>query len=138
VPSFILIHPTVWPQYANITNRSDRTTVDSIGRTVLQTVTQKLMRITPTVLVNSQHLPANLLDTVPESKLLSFRPNVHRFGRILGLIYFMSPRGPNIGGEGSSPLGPMKAPMQQIQFYSNTATNRHHLTSHSTPCCPTT
>jgi len=26
---------------------------------------------------------------------------------------------------------------QLIQFYSNNATNLHHLTSHSTPCCPT-
>jgi len=24
-----------------------------------------------------------------------------------------------------------------IQFYSNNATNLHHLTSHTTPCCPT-
>jgi len=26
---------------------------------------------------------------------------------------------------------------QLIQFYSNNMTNLHHLTSHSTPCCPT-
>jgi len=25
-----------------------------------------------------------------------------------------------------------------IQFYLNNATNLHHLTSHGTPCCPTT
>jgi len=40
-----LIHPTVWPQYTNVTERQDRQTTqwsDSIGRTVLQTVTQKL------------------------------------------------------------------------------------------------
>jgi len=26
VPSFILIHPTIWPQYTNVTNRADRQT----------------------------------------------------------------------------------------------------------------
>jgi len=44
VPSFILIHPTVWPQYTNITHgQTDRQTgqcSDSIGQTVLETVTQ--------------------------------------------------------------------------------------------------
>jgi len=38
MPSFILIHPTVWPQYSNVT---DRQRSDSIWRTVLQTVVQK-------------------------------------------------------------------------------------------------
>ena len=38
-PSFILIHPTVWPQYTNIT---DRQQIDSIGRAVLQMVARKL------------------------------------------------------------------------------------------------
>jgi len=49
VPSFILIHLTVWPQYINVTDRqagqtdrTDRQRSDSIGRTVLQTVAQKL------------------------------------------------------------------------------------------------
>ena len=50
-PSFILIHPNVWPQYTNVTERTDRQTgqdntdrqqSDSIVRTVLQTVAQKL------------------------------------------------------------------------------------------------
>jgi len=27
---------------------------------------------------------------------------------------------------------------QPIQYYLNTKANLHHLTSHSTPCCPTT
>ena len=27
MPSFIFIHPTVWPQYTNVTDRQDRTTV---------------------------------------------------------------------------------------------------------------
>ena len=51
VPSFILIHPTVWSQYTNVTDRQERQVrqtdrtgqrSDSIGRTVLQTVAQKL------------------------------------------------------------------------------------------------
>ena len=41
VPSSVLIHPTVWPQYTNITDRTDNALSDSIGRTVLQTVAQK-------------------------------------------------------------------------------------------------
>jgi len=44
MPSVILIHPTVWPQYTNVTDRQDRTDrqwSDSTGRTVLQTVAQK-------------------------------------------------------------------------------------------------
>jgi len=44
MPSFILIHPTVWPQYTNVTDREDRQDSqwsDSIGRTILQTVAQK-------------------------------------------------------------------------------------------------
>jgi len=41
-PSFILVHPTVWPQYTNVTDRqTDRQRSDSIGRTVLQTVAQE-------------------------------------------------------------------------------------------------
>ena len=43
MPSFILIRPTVWPQYTNVTyiqDRQDRQQSDSIGRTVLQTVAQ--------------------------------------------------------------------------------------------------
>jgi len=41
MPSFILIRPTVWPQYTNVRDRQDRQTGqrnDSIGRTVSQTV----------------------------------------------------------------------------------------------------
>jgi len=43
VPSFTLIHPVVWPQYTNVTDRHRQTgqPSDSIGRTVLQTVAQK-------------------------------------------------------------------------------------------------
>ena len=49
MPSFILIHPTVWPQCTNVTDRQDRQTgqwSDSIRRTVLQTVAQKFCRMT--------------------------------------------------------------------------------------------
>jgi len=45
MPSFILIHPTVWTQCTNVTDRQDRQTgqrSDSIGRTVLRTVAQKM------------------------------------------------------------------------------------------------
>ena len=41
IPSGILIYPTVWPQYTNVKDRTDRQWSDSIGRTVLQTVAQK-------------------------------------------------------------------------------------------------
>jgi len=49
MPSFVMNHPTIWPQYTNVTewtgqDRWDRQTgelSDSIGRTVLQTVAQK-------------------------------------------------------------------------------------------------
>jgi len=44
VPSGILIHPTVWPQYTNVSIQTHRHRYrqrsDSIGRTVLQTVTK--------------------------------------------------------------------------------------------------
>ena len=46
MPSFILIRPTVWPQCTNVTDRqTDRQRTDSIGRTVLQTVAQKLFAL---------------------------------------------------------------------------------------------
>jgi len=44
LPSFMLIRLTVWPQYTNVTDKTERQTgqrSDSIGRTVLQTVAQK-------------------------------------------------------------------------------------------------
>ena len=47
LPSCILMHPTVWPQYTNVTDRTDiqdRQQSDSIGWTVLQTVAQKPIR----------------------------------------------------------------------------------------------
>jgi len=43
MPSFILIHPSIWPQYTNITDRTGLTDrwSDSIGQTILQAVAQK-------------------------------------------------------------------------------------------------
>jgi len=47
MPSFTLIRPTAWPEYANVTDRQtgqtgqNRQRSDSIGRTVLQAVAQK-------------------------------------------------------------------------------------------------
>jgi len=40
MPSFILIHRTVWPQHTNVTSQTGQRS-DSIGRTVLQSVAQK-------------------------------------------------------------------------------------------------
>jgi len=42
MPSFILIHPTVWPQYTNVADRQTGQRSDIVGRTVLQAVAQKL------------------------------------------------------------------------------------------------
>jgi len=61
MPNFILIRPTVWPQYTNVTDRQDRQTnrqtdrqtgqrSDSIGRTVLLTVAPK-----PSLSLTSQY-----------------------------------------------------------------------------------
>ena len=47
VPSVILIHPTVWPQYTNVRDRQDRTDRQrsgSIGRTVLQKFRDRIDR----------------------------------------------------------------------------------------------
>ena len=53
VPSGILIHPAVWPQYTNVTDRTDRTGLDTVDRqrsnstrrTVLQTVARKRLAL---------------------------------------------------------------------------------------------
>jgi len=44
IPSGILIYPAVWPQYTNVTDRTDRQRSDSVWRTVLQTVAQKRLK----------------------------------------------------------------------------------------------
>jgi len=60
MPSFILIHPTIWLPYTNVTDRQDRQTdrqrSNRIGRTVLQTVTQKLK---PGLVVSYDIRPGN-------------------------------------------------------------------------------
>ena len=69
MPSFILIHPTVWPQYTNVTDRQDRTDrqrSDSIRRIVSQTVAQKT--------AEPIDLPFELLTRVGRRK--------HKFNRI--------------------------------------------------------
>jgi len=38
VPSFVLIHQTVWPQYTNATDRTERQRSDGIGRTIFLSV----------------------------------------------------------------------------------------------------
>ena len=71
VPSFVLIRPTVWPQCTNVTDRTDRTDsqdrqrTDSIGRTVLQTVAQKLCIIS-TALIKRQffYIYSYIVDTL--------------------------------------------------------------------------
>jgi len=61
MPSFNLIHPTVWPQYTNVTDRQDRQTgqrSDSIGRTVVRRESKKgatlTMAITLSILIDVQ------------------------------------------------------------------------------------
>jgi len=52
VSSGILIHPTVWPQYTNVTRQThaDKQRCDSIGRTVLQTA----KNTSPLLMYNSE------------------------------------------------------------------------------------
>ena len=40
LPSGILIHPVVWPQYTNVTKQTHRQQSDSIGEPFIQTVVQ--------------------------------------------------------------------------------------------------
>jgi len=47
IPRFILIHPTVWPQYTNVTDRTGERS-DSIVRTVLGRTVCKTLRPIPT------------------------------------------------------------------------------------------
>ena len=58
MPSFILIRPTVWPEYTNVTDRNgqDKQTgqlSDSVGRTVLQTVAQNTYVIEHAIIFSS-------------------------------------------------------------------------------------
>jgi len=53
LPSGILIHPTTWLQYTNVTDRTGQTgqRSDMIGRAVLQTVAQK-----PSIILHSNYI----------------------------------------------------------------------------------
>jgi len=53
VPSGIVMRSTIWPQYTNVTDKQDIQRSDSIGRTILQTVAQKLIKTQVTRLVNA-------------------------------------------------------------------------------------
>jgi len=67
MPSFILIRPTVWLQYTNVTDRQRGQTgqrTDSIGRTALQTVAEKRFR------VPGFGTGSGMLEPVPWSRLL--------------------------------------------------------------------
>jgi len=81
MPSFILIRPTVWPQYTNVTDkqtdRQDRTgqRTDSIGRTVLQTVAQKLEALSYISVAESLGIS---LTTFTQCA-----PNANEFGEIM-------------------------------------------------------
>jgi len=74
-PSFILIHPTVWPQYVKVTDRrdrQDRQLSDSIGRTVLEKVAQK-RRMVFVVVQRDAVLVSCLFESVQYDGLLSRR-----------------------------------------------------------------
>jgi len=75
-PSFILIHPTVWPQFTNVTDRQTGQTdrqvrqwSDSIGRTVLQTVAQKPKMAAAAILKNRKI-------AISRPRFDRFRPNL--------------------------------------------------------------
>ena len=54
VPSGTLIHPTVWRQYTNVTDRQNRQRSDSIGRTILQTAAQKRRELSLLVVMGNR------------------------------------------------------------------------------------
>ena len=82
MPSFILIHPTVWPQCTNVTDRQtdktgrqDRQTgqrTDSIGRTVLQTVAQKPLTEATVCILASYSLYITLFLSVQVALTLAY------------------------------------------------------------------
>jgi len=75
MPSFILVHPTVWPQYTNVrdrqTEQTDRQRSDRIGRAVLQTVARKRWQKFNVSMVGI----SVLVWTRPTTKLIMF---IHR------------------------------------------------------------
>jgi len=74
--SFILIHPTDWPQYTNWqTDRQTGQMSNSIRRTVLQTVSQKLMfhaSVTLNMYIND-HLKHQCYTVVHKTRRVSFQ-----------------------------------------------------------------
>ena len=76
MPSFILIRPTVWPQYTDRqTGQTDRQRTDNIGRTVLQAVPPKTRKIYSNIVVPlSQNI--YIRTEITESK---FYLNLHFF-----------------------------------------------------------
>jgi len=77
---FILIHPTVWPQYTNVTDRqAGRQRSDSIGRTILQTVTQKVICVCRLI----RAFDANLAIAI----MVALR---RKFGHYIFALWFLS------------------------------------------------
>ena len=84
MPSIVLIRPTVWPQCTNVTDGQDRqdrqdrqrdrqTDNYSIGRTVLQTVAQKLLLKHLIIALRSRMYERNIVNTfwtLPEKSCL--------------------------------------------------------------------
>jgi len=96
MPSFILIHPTVWPQYSNVTYRqtgvdtgqTDRQThrqrSDDIERTVLQTVAQKCVWRVSKVRVTWQGRDCLVIMVRDAGVLIITTPAVLHFTILLG------------------------------------------------------
>jgi len=75
MPSCILIRPTIWPQYTNVTDRQDRQDKqrsDSRGRTVLQTVAQKFFKIIFISFYNGTMLEIKQIRTVNRWRRLGY------------------------------------------------------------------
>jgi len=90
-PSFVLIRPTVWPQYANVTDRTgqtDRQRSYSMMRTVLQSVAQNssaavapprtpLAELT-TLPQTPNHLGREIITPLPRRLSLRVRPGTQQ------------------------------------------------------------
>jgi len=67
MPSFILIHPTVWPQYTNVTDRQDRQQSDSVANGQ-----RKLASVVPSLFINPNCISSTLVCCrILYSKILS-------------------------------------------------------------------
>jgi len=58
LPSGILVHPAVWPQYTNITDRTDRQRSDSIGWTVFTAQRSYASAVVGVVILSFRHTRA--------------------------------------------------------------------------------